>query len=79
MAHLAAQHVDSGHVATRQVTAPSLLEPVALERSIVTAGEDLGRVDEDVRLLENVIEISEHGRDRPTYATTCTSPVSGDT
>ena len=56
MARLAAQHVDSAHQATLQVTPPSLLEPVTLERSIATAGKELGRADEDVRLLENVVD-----------------------
>ena len=56
MARLAAQHVDSAQLATQQVTPPSLLEPVTLERSLVTAGKELGRADEDVRLLENVVD-----------------------
>jgi len=33
-----------------------LLEPVSLERSIATAGKELGRADEDVRLLGNVVD-----------------------
>lgn len=56
MARLAAQHVESAHLAAQQVTPPSLLEPVTLERSIATAGKELGRADEDVRLLENVVD-----------------------
>ena len=56
IARLAAQHVDSAHQAVRQVAAPSLLAPVTLDRSIVTAGKELGRADEDVRLLENVVD-----------------------
>ena len=56
MARLTAQHVDSTQQAAQQVTPPSLLEPVRLERSIVTAGKELGRADEDVRLLENVVD-----------------------
>ena len=56
IARLAAQHVDSAHLAAKHVTPPSLLEPVTLERSIATAGKELGRADEDVRLLENVVD-----------------------
>ncbi len=56
MARLAAQHVESAHQAAQQVTPPSLLEPVSLERSIATAGKELGRAEEDVRLLENVVD-----------------------
>ena len=56
MARLTAQHVDSAQLAAQQVTPPSLLEPVTLERSIATAGKELGRADEDVRLLENVVD-----------------------
>jgi len=56
MARLAAQHVDSARRASQEVTPPALLEPVTLERSIVTAGKELGRADEDVRLLEDVVD-----------------------
>jgi hypothetical protein len=56
MARLTAQHVDSARLAARHVTPPSLLGPVTLERSIATAGKELGRADEDVRLLENVVD-----------------------
>ena len=56
MARMAAQHVESAHLAAQQATPPSLLEPVTLERSIATAGKELGRADEDVRLLENVVD-----------------------
>lgn len=51
MARLAARHVESAHLAAQQVTPPSLLEPVTLGRSIATADKELGRADEDVRLL----------------------------
>ncbi|WP_145724673.1 hypothetical protein [Nocardioides sp. J9] len=56
MAQLTAQHVGSAQLAAQHVTPPSLLEPVTLERSIATAGKELGRADEDVRLLENVVD-----------------------
>ncbi|WP_299927347.1 hypothetical protein [uncultured Nocardioides sp.] len=56
MARLTAQHVDSAQLATQHVTPASLLEPVTLERSIATAGKELGRADEDVRLLENIVD-----------------------
>lgn len=56
MARLAAQHVGSAHLAAQQATPPCVLEPVTLERSIATAGKELGRADEDVRLLENVVD-----------------------
>lgn len=56
IAQLAAQHVETAHQASRDVTAMSLLEPVSLERSIETAGKELGRADEDVRLLSNVVD-----------------------
>jgi len=56
VAQLAAQHVETAHQASRDVTALGLLEPVSLERSIATAGKELGRADEDVRLLGNVVD-----------------------
>ncbi|UUW88594.1 hypothetical protein [Pimelobacter simplex] len=56
IAQLAAQHVETAHQASRDVTAVGLLEPVSLERSIATAGKELGRADEDVRLLGNVVD-----------------------
>lgn len=55
-ARLTAQHVDSAHLAAQHVTAPSLLTPVTLERSVATADKELGRADEDVHLLENVVD-----------------------
>jgi len=51
-----AQHVDSGRRASQDVTPPALLEPVTLDRSIRTAGKELGRADEDVRLLGDVVD-----------------------
>ena len=56
VAQLAAQHVETAHQASRDMTAIGLLEPVSLERSIATAGKELGRADEDVRLLGNVVD-----------------------
>ena len=56
VAQLAAQHVDSARRASQDVTPPALLEPVTLERSIATAGKELGRADEDVRLLGDVVD-----------------------
>ena len=56
VAQLAAQHVETACQASRDVTAMGLLEPVSLERSIATAGKELGRADEDVRLLGNVVD-----------------------
>jgi hypothetical protein len=56
MARLTAQHLDSAQLAAQHVTPPSLLEPVTLERSIATAGNELGRADENVRLLANVVD-----------------------
>lgn len=56
VARAAARHVDSARAAARQATPASLLEPVTLERSIATAGKELGRADEDVNLLENVVD-----------------------
>lgn len=55
VAQLAAQHVDGAHVAAHHATPISMLEPVTLERSIATAGKELGRADEDVRLLSDVV------------------------
>ena len=56
VAQLAAKHVETAHQASQDVTAMGLLEPVSLERSIATAGKELGRADEDVRLLGNVVD-----------------------
>ena len=56
VAQLAAQHIETARQASRDVTALGLLEPVSLERSIATAGKELGRADEDVRLLENDVD-----------------------
>lgn len=40
----------------RQFTPRALLQPVTLARSMATAGKELGRADEDVRLLGNVVD-----------------------
>ena len=56
VAQLAAKHVETAHLASRDVTALGLLEPVSLERSTAIAGKELGRADEDVRLLGNVVD-----------------------
>ena len=56
VARAAVRHIESARAAARQATPASLLEPVTLERSIATAGKELGRADEDVRLLENVVD-----------------------
>ena len=55
VAQLAAQHVDSARRASQDVTPPALLEPVTLDRSILIAGKELGRADEDVRLLGELV------------------------
>ncbi len=56
IAQLASDHVESARQASREVTAPGLLEPQTLERSLRAAGSQLDRADEDVRLLETVVE-----------------------
>jgi hypothetical protein len=56
MAMLATQHVEAANRASLDVTPPAMLEPQTLERSIRSAGKELGRADEDVRLLENVVD-----------------------
>lgn len=56
VAQLAAQHVDCARRASQDVTPPALLEPVTLDRSIRTAGKELGRADEDVRFLGDVLD-----------------------
>lgn len=56
IAQLASDHVEAARQASRDVTAPGLLEPQTLERSIRSASSELGRADEDVRLLETVVE-----------------------
>ncbi len=53
---LASDHVESAREASRDVTAPGLLEPQTLERSLRAARSQLDRADEDVRLLETVVE-----------------------
>ncbi|WP_067429103.1 hypothetical protein [Nocardioides jensenii] len=58
LARLATRHVDGARHACQQVTPATLLDSVTLERSIVTAGKELGRADEDVRLLEEVVDHS---------------------
>ncbi len=56
IAQLASDHVESARQASREVTAPGLLVPQTLERSLRAAGNQLDRADEDVRLLETVVE-----------------------
>ena len=56
IAQVANDHVESARQASREVTAPGLLEPQTLERSLRTAGSQLDRADEDTRLLETVLE-----------------------
>jgi hypothetical protein len=56
IARLAARHLESARRASQEITPSAPLEPVALERSIGSAGKELGRADEDVRLVEDVID-----------------------
>ena len=56
MAQMAAQHVAGAHAVSREVTPPALLESGSLELSIRSAGEKLGRADEDIVLLEGVVD-----------------------
>jgi hypothetical protein len=56
VARTAARHIDCAQHATQSVTPSALLEPVTRERSIATAGNELGRAEEDVRLLGNVVD-----------------------
>lgn len=56
VADLAAKHVEKAREASLDVTAPSMLEPRSLEHSIRSAGQELGRADEDLRLLETVVD-----------------------
>lgn len=56
VADLAAKHVEKAREASLDVTAPSMLEPRSLEHSIRSAGQELGRADEDLRLLDTVVE-----------------------
>ena len=62
VARAAVRHVESARAAARQATPASLLEPVTLERRIATAGKELGRADEDVRMLENVVDHAANAR-----------------
>lgn len=55
-AQVASDHVESARQASRRVTAPGLLEPPTLERSLRAAGSQLDRANEDVHLLETVVE-----------------------
>lgn len=56
IAQLANDNVVSARQVSREVTAPGLLEPQTLERSLRAAGGQLDRADEGVRLLETVVE-----------------------
>lgn len=53
---LAATHVEKAREASLDITAPSMLEPRNLEHSIRSAGQELGRADENLRLLTTVVE-----------------------
>lgn len=56
LATLAGDHLDGAREASRAVTATSLLEPRSLEHSLRQAGQELGRADEDLRILESVVD-----------------------
>jgi len=56
MAELAADHVAGARSASLELTASALLGPRSLEHSICSAGRELGRADEDIRLLETVVD-----------------------
>lgn len=59
IARLVTRHVDSALAACEQVTQATLLESMGLERSIETAGRELSRADEDVRVLGDVVDHAE--------------------
>lgn len=56
IAHVASDQVQRARQASRELTAPSPLDPQPVERSLRAAGRHLERADEGVRLLENVVE-----------------------
>lgn len=56
LATLAGDHLDGAREASRAVTSTSLLEPRSLEHSLREAGQELGRADEDLRVLETVVD-----------------------
>jgi len=56
LAHHVAEHVEAAGRESREVTAASLLEPRSLEHSIRTTTQEMGRADEDLRVLEDVVE-----------------------
>jgi hypothetical protein len=83
VADLAAKHVEKAREASPDVTAPSMLDPRSLEHSIRSAGQELGRADEDLRLLETVVEraaISAHqsGRVANEISDTARRRISGE-
>ena len=59
LARLVTRHVDSALAACEQVTQATLLESMGLERIIETAGRELSRADEDVRVLGDVVDHAE--------------------
>lgn len=49
-------HLESAGLMSRNMPATALLEPQDPDRTIRNAGKELGRADEDVRLLDRVVE-----------------------
>lgn len=72
---LVTRHIDSAISACEQVTQATLLESMGLERSIETAGRELSRADEDVRLLGDVVD---HAESNARHASRLAGEISDD-
>lgn len=56
LARTAAQHAESASdVGQRLISSPTV-EPAAVDRALAAAGAELGRADEDARILEDIVD-----------------------
>lgn len=56
MAHTAAEHAASASEAGQRLVSSPTIEPAAVDRALAAAGAELGRADEDARILEDIVD-----------------------
>lgn len=56
MAHTAAEHAASASEAGQRLVSSPTIEPAAVDRALAAAGTELGRADEDARILEDIVD-----------------------
>lgn len=56
MAHTAAEHAATASDTGQRLVSSPTVEPAAVDRALAAAGPELGRADEDVRILEDLVD-----------------------